>query len=327
MKVKIFTEGGKSIGLGHISRCMSLYDEVSKRGISTDFIINGDVSNVDFLNGIVFKNENWLQREFLHNYITADDYIVIDSYKAEKDVYDLIVKLSNKTMFIDDIGRIDYPEGIIVNPSLDSSSIVYSNTSNSILLSGPDYVIVRPPFACEKRATRSSAIKRILVTMGGTDIRELTPLIINKVCKNLKNIEFDIVIGSKGKDELYDQYLGFKNVAIHNNIDATEMFCLMESCDLAISAAGQTIYELLATQTPFIPIQIIQNQENNIRSLLKYNPNQIVLKHDDNNLVESIFNALYLYDDSGYRQEQNNYYEGLIDGYGAKRIIDKLLEG
>lgn len=326
MKVIILTEGGNNIGLGHISRCMSLYAEVSNREISTDFIINGDVSSVDFLHGITFKNENWLQGEILHNYITADDYIIIDSYKAEKAVYNSIVELSNKVMFIDDIGRLDYPEGIIVNPSLDSSSIDYSNSPNSILLSGPDYVIVRPPFVGIKRDTAFNGLKRILITMGGTDIRKLTPLLINNVCKNLKNIKFEIVIGSKDTDELYDQYLGFKNVAIHYNIDATEMFDLMISCDLAITAAGQTIYELLATQTPFIPIQIIENQENNIKSLLKYNPNQIVLKHDDIGLVEGILNALDIYDASEYRQEQNKSYEGLIDGYGAKRIIDKLLE-
>lgn len=326
MKVKILTEGGKNIGLGHISRCMSLYAEVSRRDISIDFIINGDVSSIDFLHGITFKNENWLQGEFLHNYITSDDYVIIDSYKAEKAVYDSIVKLSSKAMFIDDIGRLDYPEGIIVNPSLDSSSIDYSNSPNSILLSGPDYVIVRPPFVGIKRETTFNGLKRILITMGGTDLRELTPLLINYVCKNLKDIEFDIVIGSKETHEVYEQYLGFKNIAIHYNIDATEMFDLMMSCDLAITAAGQTIYELLATHTPFIPIQIIENQENNIRSLLKFNPNQIVLKHDDNNLVERIFNALDIYDASGYRQEQNKAYEGLIDGYGAKRIIDKLLE-
>jgi len=325
MKIKILTESGKNIGLGHISRCMSLYDEVSKRNIPTDFIINGDVRNVDFLKGITFKNENWIQKEFLHNHITADDYVIIDSYKAEKAIYDAIVKLSRRVMFIDDIGRLDYRDGIIVNPSLDSSRIDYSRSPNSILLSGPDYVIVRPPFVGIKRETAFNGIKRILITMGGTDIRKLTPLLINNICKKLEDIKFDIVIGSKETDDFQEQYLGFKNVTIHYNIDANEMFNLMINCDLAITAAGQTIYELLATQTPFIPIQIIENQKNNIRSLLKYNPNQIVLKHDDKDLVECIFNALDIYDVSDYRQEQNKAYEGIIDGYGAKRVVDKLL--
>ena len=325
MKVKILTEGGKNIGLGHVSRCLSLYDEVSKRKIPVDIIINGDVKNIAFLNGITFENKNWLQKEFLNNHIMSDDCVIIDSYNADKTIYDSIVNFSMKAMFIDDIGRLDYPEGIIVNSSLDSNHIDYSKSPNSILLSGSDYVIVRPPFVGIKREITFNGIKRILITMGGTDIRKLTPLLINNVCKILTNIEFDIVIGFKDADELYKQFLG-NNVTVHYNIDAIEMVDLMMNCDLAITAAGQTIYELLATQTPFIPIQIIENQGNNIRSLLKYNPNQVVLKHDDKDLIEQIFNTLNIYDASAYRQEQNKAYEGLIDGYGAKRVIDKLLK-
>jgi spore coat polysaccharide biosynthesis predicted glycosyltransferase SpsG len=43
---------------------------------------------------------------------------------------------------------------------------------------------------------------------------------------------------------------------------------LMVKSDLAITAAGQTIYELLATQTPFIPIKVIENQENNVNGFI-----------------------------------------------------------
>ena len=48
MRVKIFTEGGKDIGLGHISRCSSLYNEIANRGIRVDFIVYGDIGKIDF---------------------------------------------------------------------------------------------------------------------------------------------------------------------------------------------------------------------------------------------------------------------------------------
>jgi spore coat polysaccharide biosynthesis predicted glycosyltransferase SpsG len=133
------------------------------------------------------------------------------------------------------------------------------------------------------------------------------------------------VIGSKDSDEYSDQYFDFKNISFHFNVDANKMVDLMKNCDLAITTAGQTIYELLATQTPFIPIQIIKNQENNIRSLLKYNQNQIILKYDNDNLVEEISKLLDFYNESENRQEQINHYKCLVDGYGTKRIIDILL--
>ena len=42
MNVFIITEGGKNIGFGQITRCLSLYQTFKERGIKPKFIINGD---------------------------------------------------------------------------------------------------------------------------------------------------------------------------------------------------------------------------------------------------------------------------------------------
>jgi spore coat polysaccharide biosynthesis predicted glycosyltransferase SpsG len=54
LKVKILTEGGKDIGLGHISRCLSLFDELLKRKISSELIINGDVK-INIIKNVIFS--------------------------------------------------------------------------------------------------------------------------------------------------------------------------------------------------------------------------------------------------------------------------------
>ncbi|NBG89528.1 bifunctional UDP-2,4-diacetamido-2,4,6-trideoxy-beta-L-altropyranose hydrolase/GNAT family N-acetyltransferase [Isachenkonia alkalipeptolytica] len=326
MKIKIFTEGGKDIGLGHISRCSSLYNEAASRGISVDLIVYGDIVDVDFLNGINIINENWLDKEYLYNNITSDDYAIVDSYEATKEIYDIISKKTKKVLYIDDIGRTVYPEGIIVNPSLDASHIDYSKSQNGILLSGPEYVILRKQFRSLKKENISKEVKRVLIMMGGTDIRGLTPLIIDNICRNMLDIEFDIVTGSEEMEKINSQISKPKNITFHNNLDATQMMELMISCDLAITAAGQTIYELLATQTPFIPIKVIENQENNIKSLFEYNPEQIVLRYDDLDFLSNLNKALEIYSDIEYRKSYNQRYKDLVDGYGSKRIVDYLLK-
>ena len=326
MKVKIFTEGGKDIGLGHISRCTSLYNEIATRGIPVDLIVYGDIGKIDFLNGINIINENWLDKEYLINNLSSDDYVIVDSYKANKELYEIISKKSKRALFIDDIGRLVYPEGIILNPSLDSSHIDYSHYSNSILLSGPEYVILRDPFWGVKRENILNEVRRVLIMMGGTDIRGLTPLIIDNICRNMLDIDFDIVTASEEMEKIKSQISKPNNITFHNNLDASQMMELMVSSDLAITAAGQTIYELLATQTPFIPIKVIENQENNIKSLLKYNPEQIVLRYDDLDFLSNLNNALEIYSDVEYRKNYNLKYKGLVDGYGSKRIVDYLLK-
>lgn len=326
MRVKIFTEGGKDIGLGHISRCSSLYNEIANRGILVDFIVYGDIGKIDFLNYINIINENWLDKEYLLNNLTLDDYIIVDSYKATKEIYNFISENTKKALFIDDIGRIAYPEGIILNPSLDSSHIDYSYSSNRVLLSGPEYVILRDPFRAVKREGISNEVKRVLIMMGGTDVRGLTPLIIDNICRNMQNIEFNIVTGSEDLEKIKSQISETNNITFHNNLDAAQMMELMMSSDLAITAAGQTIYELLATQTPFVAVQVIENQENNIKSLLKYNPEQIVLRHDDSDFLSNLNKALEIFSDVEYRKNYNRKYTDLVDGYGSRRIVDYLFK-
>jgi len=188
MKVKILTEGGNGIGLGHISRCVSLYDEVLSRGIDAEFIVYGDIEGTEILKDKNILNANWLNIEYLRENITKEDYVIVDSYKADKEIYNIIAQISKKSLYIDDFGRLDYPKGIILNPSLDSRHINYSNTSKNILLVGPKYVIIRSSFIGIERKHIQKEVKRVLVVMGGTDVRNIIPLIIDKICKENQDI-------------------------------------------------------------------------------------------------------------------------------------------
>ena len=95
MKVKIFTEGGGDIGLGHISRCCSLFDEVYNRGIDIDFIIYGDILNVESFIDRPVINDNWLSADYLNRNVERTDYCIVDSYLASKKLYEII-----KTLFV-----------------------------------------------------------------------------------------------------------------------------------------------------------------------------------------------------------------------------------
>lgn len=326
MKIHIFTEVGKDIGLGHISRCSSLYDEVISRGVKADFVVYGDVFHTGLLNGINTKNDYWLDENYLIDKISGNDYVIVDSYNAGIGIYEIISNLAKKALYIDDTGRLNYPKGIIVNPALDASQIQYLQSPDRVLLSGPEYVILRPPFIGLKRRLLNEEVRTVLISMGGADIRKLTPLIVSSICRKKPDIIFDIVIGLNDSRVSRRKYKENNNINIHDNINATDMMKLMINADLAITTASQTVHELIATQTPFIPIQIIENQENVVRSLSKYNPGHIVLRHDDENLAEGLLRAFIISNEFDYRKTQSLKYRNLIDGYGSKRIIDKLLD-
>lgn len=324
MRIKIFTEGGKSIGLGHISRCISLYDEIVSRGIDVEFIVYGDVKDVKFLKDRNFVNENWLSIDYLRKSITNEDYVIVDSYKANKEIYDFIAQISKNSLYIDDIGRLDYPRGIILNPSLNPKHIIYPNSSKNILLVGAKYVIVRSAFIEVERGFIKKDIDRVLIVMGGTDVRNITPLLIDKICKENRHITFDIVLGnSQFRLEKIDMDL--KNVNFHINISEKVMSQIMINSDVAITAAGQTIYELMVTKTPFIAVQVIDNQANNILSISEYLSPEIVLEYDDYSFAQTLIKKFEDMKSFEFRKKLVEIMDNVIDGLGRKRAIDVLL--
>lgn len=323
MKVKILTEGGGNMGLGHLSRCSALYTEILKRNVMVEFIVYGNVGEVDFLKGISITNINWMDKKYLVESISAEDYVIVDSYKAELKLYQYIARLSKRVLYIDDIGRLDYPEGIILNPSLDISAIPYKDMCKDRVLYGPEYVILREAFRRKSKEKLDLELQRILVIMGGTDAKNIIPLIVNNICKNNEKLHFDIICGVKPKVEMLSD---IENISVYENINAFQIADLMIEADLVITAAGQTVYELLAMQVPFIPIEIIDNQKNNIAALLNYNSEQLVIHFDEINFIENLRKAIVAHRSFTYRTSQRARYGDLVDGKGVERIVNILLD-
>jgi UDP-2,4-diacetamido-2,4,6-trideoxy-beta-L-altropyranose hydrolase len=327
MRALIFTEGGSQIGLGHISRSSSLYDELAEREIEVEFIINSDTCQIEIIKNKQYKVVNWLSKEFLTNYIKQSDYCIVDSYLASQDLYGVISNQSKKSLFIDDNGRIEYPEGIVVNPSLSTEAIKYPINDTSCYLLGPKYIILRSPFIQVNRENINQQVKEVLITLGGSDIHNLTPSILNRLIKNNSEITFNIVIGNAFNNIEEIKSLSLNNITFHENATASEMLTIMLKSDFAITAAGQTIYELLATQTPFIPIKVVENQYHNILALKELELVETALEYNDTFFSEKLifeFENLMKY---RTRIEVVEKYKGVIDGLGSKRIIEYLISG
>lgn len=324
MKIKILTEGGKNVGYGHISRCIALYDEIQNRKYEVELIIQGDLEDIVLLQGKDFRNENWISIDYLNKTLTNEDYVIVDSYKAQFEHYEKISSKSKKALYIDDIGRLQYPQGIIVNPALDSGFVDYSYTTHERVFTGTPYVILRSSFSGIERSNIRNTVSKVLVVMGGTDVRDITTSIIMNICEQNPDISFDVVLNS-AQFERISSVKKLKNITYHTNLTAHDMSQIMINSDLAISAAGQTIYELIATQTPFIAIQVAENQQNNVTSLIENIPSQIVLRHDDSNFIESLKKEFFEALSFDSRKTTIGEMNRIIDGYGRVRIVDALL--
>lgn len=325
MKVYIFTEGGKQNGYGHIVRCSSLYQELEKKGIDVKFIINGDKDIVEVLGNKKHSIKNWSSENFLTELLKGDAYSIVDSYLAEQHIYETISNNSIKSLFIDDNARFNYPDGIVVNPSIYTEELEYPNNLNVEYLLGNEYVILRDSFFNSSRKNIKKHVEEILLILGGSDIRNLTPKILTSLKTEYPDIIKNVIIGKGFQNTEEIENIKDKNINYYYNINGNEMKEIMLKSDLAISAAGQTIYELIKTETPFIPIQVIDNQNNNIKGLLKYNIVHKVLHSENNNIINEILEEVKYLINYENRLLLNTKFRGFIDGLGSERIVNKLL--
>jgi spore coat polysaccharide biosynthesis predicted glycosyltransferase SpsG len=324
MVVKIFTEGGSNIGLGHISRCCCLYDEITGRGIMVEFIIFGDIEGLGLLRGKNVININWISSDYLNCHINNTDYCIVDSYLATKEINLVISDKSKKALFIDDNMGIEYPKGIIVKPSLCNEEM-FKKDSGHIYLVGVEYILLRSAFVDVKRGACKRSVEEVLITMGGSDIRNLTPKIIDMLCMKHSEIKFKVVVGNAYYN--IDQHIKKErdNVVFYYNIDAELMKELMLNSEFAIAAAGQTLYELLATKTPFIAIKVIDNQKVNVDGIKKHFPSISIFDCEDEDFIgkfEAEFETMLK---QACEEDLSKRYMNIVDGKGSKRIIDALL--
>ena len=209
---------------------------------------------------------DWRSPEIINSLIKKNTrFAFVDSYLAEKEIYEVLQK-KVQLVAIDDTNRIPYPkECIILNPGFGGNYIDYAHEKTKVL-SGADFVLLRKPFRKKiKIPVVKVEIESVFITVGGDDKLNLTPKILELLNQNYPNWKKQILIGPSFKNlEQITKYQN-ENVFFHRNLDATAIRDLMLSVDLAITAGGQTTYELARCGVPMIMIEVVSNQGGNIR--------------------------------------------------------------
>lgn len=327
MNVFIITEGNITVGFGHISRCISLYQAFVEKNITPCLIIKGDDSIKNILGDTKYCLIDWLTKiEDLLLKIKGADIIIIDSYLVD---YAELLKISlcaKVVVYIDDTNRINYPPGILINSLIHAKEINYYTNQNKKYILGPEYCMLRKEFWNIPKKKQKEEIGTVLVTFGGNDMRDLTPKILKILKNRYPNIKKTVIIGK-----------GFQNIKRIKTFEdkATELLFFpltieiinaMLQSDFAITAGGQTLYELACVGVPAITISVAENQEENSKQFSKLGLNSYVGLWNDENLSKNILNSIEKLKSLEVRHKMVNLGYNIIKPDGSRRIIDYLLK-
>ncbi len=249
MKVFIITEGNAKTGYGHLTRCLAIYQGFEERNIFPEMITNCDNNGKKILGNIKLSIYDWIfDNNKLLNQISGADIAIIDSYLADLQLYHNISKAVTKAVYIDDNIRLEYPPGIIINGSVGAENLPYKKDDQHEYLLGLDYTPLRKAFWDIPDRKNNDLIKNVLITIGGSDIRGITFQILNRLLSVFHDFHYHVVLGYNNNHYNQRKCMEYKindNVNFYYELSADQMRDLMLKCDLAITAAGQTTYELI----------------------------------------------------------------------------------
>ena len=311
-RILILTEAGSKIGFGHLTRCTAIKNFLEDNSFKVDLIVNNEgglIPNIDY------ENIDWIN---IKPDFFVDKYkiIIIDSYLVTKS---WLLRLKNKhtiIVHIDDYNRIVYPVDLIVNPNVFLESLDYSNQTTKYI-GGPDYLILRKPFRLKKEKSIYDGKPRLLITLGGSDYRNLIPKLINWSTElNLFKIS---IIAPSGIE------ISSKEIRVLPLLDANSMANEITNSEVIISACGQTLHEIASINRSTVGIGIDIDQIPNHKFYNSINFIKRNLWWDQDELEEEVKKELIRLADSSSRKKELKR-DFKVNKNGLKNVVNEIIK-
>ena len=334
----IRADANNEIGTGHVMRCLSIATEIESLGHDVLFVVADDASakvlqergrsylelHTDYKN---LDDELQVLLPLLEEKrpkaMLVDSYFVTESYLKCLGEYITVAYMDDKVMF-------PYPVHTLINYNIYGVAELYHPASEEVqnFLLGPKYVPLRKEFLSSNYQVRESA-ENVLITTGGGDKYNIAGEILQKALEDTgsKQLHYHVICGVFNKHLKFLQEIAEKHENVHLYQNVKNMSELMNLCDIAISAAGSTLYELCAVGTPILCFSFVDNQEPMVKSFVEknivyYGGNYL---EEPETMVDILLNKVVeLKENLSARLEFSERERTLVDGKGALRIAEHI---
>ncbi|MEO5571431.1 MAG: UDP-2,4-diacetamido-2,4,6-trideoxy-beta-L-altropyranose hydrolase [Bacteroidia bacterium] len=333
-RVLFRSDGGTSIGMGHVSRCIALADML-KNKFNITFAIQETAESIfdtiqTVTNEIITlpQTNNYTEDSInFSQHLKADDIVVLDGYNFKTDYQKTIKEKKCKLICIDDLHAWHFVADAVINHAAGIDKSVYSAEQYTNFNLGLDYVLLRKPFL-ESTTTQRKIyeVKKVFISMGAADVNNLTQKFTEALLKIKKIEEIYLLLSSINPNlrsiENIIQENKQANIVKHFDIGAEELKELIKTCDIAICPASTISLECCAVGIGLVSGFTSENQLGILNGLKE---NNAAIDLGDMNIlsVEELKNKLEeITLQEASINELINKQGKMIDGKSSERLLN-----
>lgn len=325
----IRADASPGMGTGHVMRCLALAQWASLGGWEVFFSgrvlvpwlwqrLHASGIPFRFLSGDAPRQEN---PEHLLGDLgpySPGDWLVLDGYHFGPDCQKAARKAGLRLLVIDDYAHLPcYFCDILLNQNPGCETFPYEGEIGARLL-GPEYALLRPEFARAREMATGKAPhntpQNILLTLGGGDFSShLGALSEALAVPELHGRRLRVIVAAMPEADIKES-LAACSARLEMTRRADDMASLLRETDLCITAGGSTCWELCCLGTPFLTVEVAENQKGIIAWL---DANAYAARFSAAALREALASPAYL-------QNRREKILQLCDGVGATRVLHFL---
>lgn len=341
MRVAFRVDASVPIGVGHVVRCLTLAQELRRRSSEVLFITQGfDGPGPELIKAAGFA----MARIEAPDWETDADrtlavlkerapfgWLVVDHYGLDRKWEEQIRSQARRLMVIDDLADRPHQCEVLLDQNLLQS---LPNRYDPFLpvackrLLGPHYALIGDAFLQVRTdlvPRKGKAVERVLVSYGGTDpfnatVRALEALRILQP----RAFQIEVVIGESNPHRAQVARLCQELPTARLIVQEEKMAQLLARCDLALGAAGSSTWERLCLGLPTLTLSLTPSQEEIALAVQGLGAADHMGKFNELPAERIAEKVNHLLGDGPRRTEMEEKGMALVDGQGARRVVDVL---
>ena len=358
-RVVFRVDASKTMGTGHLVRCLTLGSGLKEQGAEVSFItrLNDnyfsqlieqqgfnlfvlEAQHNDFVDEGYPPHAVWLGEawdvdaaqtiDVMSSFNSKVNWLVVDHYAIEERWHKSVRPYIDRIMVIDDIAdRVHDCDLLLDQNYYQDMALRYANKvpSHCSLLFGPQYALLRKSFErlCKQSKPRIGPVKKILIFFGGVDSDNLTEISIHALWQlERRDLSVDVVIGAlhPKRDNIRELCCKYD---FKCHIQTNKMAELMSKADLAIGAGGSASWERCCLGLPCLTVAVAKNQIQAAKDLSNSGAIKLIGEVGEitlNKLRSEIKKVL----NSSWINKASKIGLSLVDAQGVKRIIETMVK-